>query len=260
MQIVKALILLLMLTFMGANAQNKTEHHNLFTQILQDYVKSGLVNYEKLKEDKRLDKYIKQLAETNPDEFENREDKMAFWINAYNAYTLKFIVDEYPVESINDLHWGGLYLGSALGTTVWDDEKVVINGREISLNDIEHNILRKEFKDNRIHFAVVCASLSCPPLRNESFEGFKLEEQLFDQAVKFFNDKTRNRFDMKNRTAYLSKILDWYDDDFGNSEQEILLYVLQYLSKQVADDIRKNIDEWKVAYLSYNWDLNNPKN
>jgi len=253
--------LTLLLLFLSAalNAQNEIEHHELFTQVLRGYVKDGLVNYEKLKEDKRLENYIKQLAKTNPDSFDKREDKMAFWINAYNAYTLKFIVDEYPVESINDLHWGGLYLGSLLGTTVWDDEKVKINGKKISLNYIEHSILRKKFKDSRIHFAIVCASLSCPQLRSEAFEGYKLNEQLNDQGVKFFNHNSRNRFDLKSKTAYLSKILDWYSSDFGKNDRELLMYAAKYAEAPAAKSMINNTGAWKIEYLDYDWSLNKQK-
>jgi Protein of unknown function, DUF547 len=223
-----------------SSAQNKNDQHLLFTQILNDYVINGLVNYAKLKDDERLDKYLKQLENTNPDNLLTDEDKLAFWINAYNAFTIKFIVEEYPIESINDLHWGGLYLGSVLGTTVWDDEKIIINGTKLSLNNIEHDIARKKFNEERVHFALVCASLSCPQIRSEAFEGYKLNEQLQDQGMKFFNDENRNRFNVKTRTAYLSKILDWYDDDFGSSKKEILLYVSQFVDEKIALDIKKN--------------------
>jgi len=242
-----------------SSAQNKNDQHLLFTQILNDYVINGLVNYEKLKDDKRLDKYLEQLENTNPDNLLTDEDKLAFWINAYNAFTIKFIVEEYPIESINDLHWGGLYLGSVLGTTVWDDEKIMINGTRLSLNNIEHDIARKKFNEERVHFALVCASLSCPQIRSEAFEGYKLNEQLQDQGMKFFNDENRNRFNVKTRTAYLSKILDWYDDDFGSSKKEILLYVSQFIDKKIALDIKKNTSQWKINYLSYDWDLNDLK-
>jgi len=242
-----------------SSAQNKKDQHLLFTQILNDYVINGLVNYAKLKDDKRLDKYFKQLENTNPDNLLTDEDKLAFWINAYNAFTIKFIIEEYPIESINDLHWGGLYLGSVLGTTVWDDEKILINETKLSLNNIEHDIARKKFNEERVHFALVCASLSCPPLRREAFEGYKLNEQLQDQGMKFFNDENRNRFDAKTRTAYLSKILDWYEDDFGSSKKEVLLYVSQFIDEKIASDIKKNTSQWKINYLSYDWDLNDLK-
>lgn len=241
------------------SAQSTNDQHLLFTQILNDYVHNGLVNYIKLKDDKRLDKYLVQLENTNPDNLLSDEDKLAFWINVYNAFTLKFIIEEYPIESINDLHWGGLYLGLLLGTTVWDDEKILINGTKLSLNNIEHDIARKKFNEERVHFAMVCASCSCPSLGDEAYEGFKLNERLNEQARIFFNDETKNKFDLKKRTAYLSKILDWYSSDFGNDDQSILLYVSQFLDSEIADDIRKNLSQWEIDHLSYNWDLNELK-
>jgi len=236
--------------------QNEIPDNGLFTELLNEYVKDGLVNYQLLKNDKRLDEYIDQLSKTNPEEIKNEDDKKAFWINAYNAYTIKFILEEYPVESINDLHWGGLYLGTVLGTTIWDKDKVVINNERLSLNNIEHDTLRKKIGEERVHFALVCASISCPNLRNEAYEGFKINEQLEEEAGFFFNDQTKNRFDVNTKTAHLSKILDWYDDDFGNNEQEILLYVSQYLNEDLKNELIANIEEWQIEHLDYNWDLN----
>lgn len=256
------IIFLSTLLFLSSNfiaAQTADDQYSLFTQILQDYVNNGLVKYKKLKDDRRLDKYIEQLENTDPQKIMNEKNRLAFWINAYNAYTLKFIIEEYPVESINDLHWGGLYLGSLLGTTIWDDEKIVINGSELSLNDIEHDIIRKKFNEERIHFALVCASISCPPLLNEAYEGYKLDKQLGEQAELFFNDVTKNKFDKNTRTASLSKILSWYEDDFGENEQEILNYAAQFIDKETAIDIKNNLSEWNTKYLSYNWDLNEYK-
>ena len=250
---------LLFLSYNFTCAQTADDRHLLFTQILQDYVSNGLVKYKELKDDRRLDKYIEQLEGTNPQKIMNEKNRLAFWINAYNAYTLMFIIEEYPVESINDLHWGGLYLGSLLGTTIWDDEKIVINGSELSLNNIEHDIIRKKFNEERIHFALVCASISCPPLLNEAYEGSKLDKQLGEQAELFFNDVTKNKFYKNTRTVSLSKILSWYEDDFGENEQAILNYAAQFIDKETADDIKKNLSEWKINYLSYNWDLNEYK-
>ena len=241
------------------DAQTADDHHLLFTQILQDYVSNGLVKYKELKDDRRLYKYIEQLENTNPQKIANEKNRLVFWINVYNAYTLKFIIEEYPVESINDLHWGGLYIGSLLGTTIWDDEKIVISGSELSLNNIEHDIIRKKFNEERIHFALVCASISCPPLLNEAYEGYKLDKQLGEQAELFFNDVTKNKFNKNKRTVSLSKILSWYEDDFGENEQAILNYAAQFIDKETADDIKKNLSEWKINYLSYNWDLNEYK-
>jgi len=253
------IIFLSTLLFLSSNfitAQTIDDHHLLFTQILQDYVSNGLVKYKMLKDDKRLDKYIDQLENTDPKKIMNEKNRLAFWIN---AYTLKFIIEEYPVESINDLHWGGLYLGSLLGTTIWDDEKIVINGTELSLNNIEYDIIRKKFNEEKIHFALVCASISCPPQRNEAYEGYKLDKQLGEQAELFFNDVTKNKFDKNTRTASLSKILSWYEEDFGENEQAILNYVARFIDGEIAEDIKNNLSKWNIKYLSYNWDLNEYK-
>ena len=131
--------------------------HDIFSQILADHVRDGWVDYRSLKNDARLDTYIMQLAGTNPDSIPSREEKLAFWINAYNAYTLKIITDNYPVKSIRDLNKG------LFGGSVWDQQLVTINGEKTTLNTIEHKIIRPLFNEPRIHFALVCAAKSCPP-------------------------------------------------------------------------------------------------
>ena len=234
-------------------------HHKLLTKILADNVKDGFVNYKGLENDSLFIEYIKQLKSSNPGKLKSSADRLAFWINAYNAYTIKIILDNYPIESINELHSGGRILAHIFKSTVWDKDFVVINKRKMTLNEIEHEIIRKKFKEPRIHFALVCASISCPSLRNEAYEGYKLNEQLEDQAKIFFNDRTKNKFDLKNRTAFLSKILDWYDSDFGNNDEEVLLFVAKYLPEKLSKDIQENTEEWDIDYLPYSWDLNEIK-
>ena len=117
----------------------------------------------------------------------------------------------------------------------------------------------EKLNEERVHFSMVCASYSCPPLLDEAYEGFKLNEQLNEQARLFFNDEAKNKFDLKERTAYLSKILDWYSSDFGNDDKSILLYVSQFLDSEIADDIKRNTSKWEIDHLSYNWDLNEIK-
>lgn len=250
------LFFLIMTNFMFA----QSEQHKLFTSILNDYVVNGLVKYKELKNDSRLDEYLSQLMQTDPQKISNKEDKLAFWINVYNAYTLKLIKENYPLESINDLHTGGLLIGQILGKTVWHKEWIKIGGKTLSLNNIEHDIIRKEFTEPRIHFALVCAAVSCPPLRNEAYEGYKIDEQLKDQAVIFFNNETKNRFDVKTKTAELSKILDWYESDFGNNDEEVLKYVSQFLPSDIAKNINDYLSQWDIDHLSYNWSLNEFKN
>ncbi|MDH3214960.1 MAG: DUF547 domain-containing protein [Candidatus Krumholzibacteria bacterium] len=230
--------------------------HELFTEVVRDFVTDGKVDYPRLCQDERLQAYISQLAATDPDTIDDDRARLAFWINAYNAYTLKVICDNYPVKSINDLHFGGLVVGTVTKKTVWDRKFVVVGGAEMSLNHVEHEIVRPIFKDPRAHYALVCASESCPALRTEAFEGDRLDEQLDDQARVFFGDETKNRFDVEKKIAYLSKILDWYSDDFGDSDGEILLAIAPYVPVHVAESIRANPGAWDVKHTKYDWSLN----
>lgn len=231
-----------------------SQDHQPFTEILSDYVKNGLVDYNNLRQDERLPKYLEKLSSTDPDKL-SRNEKLAFWINVYNAFTLYVINENYPVESITELHTGGRIIGYLLGKTVWDKEFIEINGNKYNLNDIEHKILRK-MNEPRIHFAIVCASISCPELRNEAFEAGKLDIQLNEQTRKFINDKSRNLFDLKKREAVISKIFTWFDEDFGNSEKDVLMFIADYLPDEIASDIKNNISKWAVSYMSYDWGLN----
>lgn len=250
------LLTVMLILFMITN-QLSAQEHQLFTDVLKKYAINGLVDYKNLLNDDKLDEYLNQLSNTDPDKL-NRNQKLAFWINAYNAYTLQIIRDNYPIKSINELHTGGKIIAHIIGKTVWDKEFITINNKKYSLNDIEHKILRK-MNEPRIHFAIVCASISCPALRDEAFEADKVEQLLQEEAIRFLNDKERNDFDLSKRIAYLSKIFDWFDDDFGRNDKEILMYVAQFLPDNIKTDITKNINEWKISYKSYDWDLNEIK-
>lgn len=232
------------------------EAHQLFTEVLQEYVHAGKVNYRDLCKDPRLDSYLEQLSDTNPDTIATREDQLAFWINAYNAFTIKAICEKYPVKSINELHFGGLYIGTLLKKTVWDKQFIVIHGEQMSLNHIEHEIVRPLFHDPRAHFALVCASVSCPPLRSEAFEGAKLNEQLEDQGRVFFSETYKNYFDAERKEAHLSKILDWYAKDFGEDDAAVLRFVARFLPADLAGQILSDPQAWRVRYTDYDWNLN----
>lgn len=246
-------MLLLLLLSINFNAQQ----HSKFTEVLKVVVKNGLVNYKLLRNNNVFNEYLSQLSETNPDTL-NEKGKLAFWINAYNAFTLEIIVENYPVESILDLHTGGKIIGYLLGKTVWDKEFIEINGKKYNLNNIEHKILRK-MNEPRIHFAIVCASISCPALRNEAFEAEKLETQLEEQTRLFLNDTSRNSFDLKNRQAKISEIFNWFEEDFGNSDENILKLIANYIPENISKDIKSNISKWDISYNDYNWDLNEIK-
>jgi hypothetical protein len=214
------------------------------------------VKYNTLRNDKRLAEYITQLSLTNPDTISSQQAKLAFWLNVYNAYTLKIVCDNYPIESINDLHWGGLFIGTIFGKTIWDKDLITNNGTQFSLNAIEHDIIRPVFKEPRIHFALVCASRGCPPLRTQAYEADSLEAQLDDQARLFLNDTTKNNFDTTTHQATLSKIFSWYSEDFGDADEKILEYVAKYLPPEIGENIRRTIKDWDIDYGEYDWRLN----
>lgn len=201
------------LLFVMSTNKISAQNHQLFTEILSKYVRNRLVDYKNLKDDNHLDKYLSQISKTDPNKL-TRKEKLAFWVNMYNAFTLQVVRDNYPIESITDLHTGGKIIGYLLGNTVWDKKFIIINNKKYSLNDVEHKILRK-MNEPRIHFAIVCASISCPELLNEAYEADKIEDQLENQTKKFLNDKTKNDFDLKNREANISEIFNWFEEDFG---------------------------------------------
>lgn len=230
--------------------------HEIFTEILTEHVLDGRVDYAAIAKDARLDAYLSTLAAADPDTIADNMERLAFWINAYNAYTLKVVSENYPVKSINDLHFGGLIIGTVLKRTVWHRKFAVVNGKALSLNNIEHDVIRKQFNEPRIHFALVCAAKSCPALRSEAYSGASLSEQLDDQAVKFFSNKKKNYFDPEKHVAHLSKIMDWYKDDFADNEEDLLRYVAQFLPQKLATSIRENPGEWHIKHTSYDWSLN----
>jgi len=232
------------------------ESHLLFTRILREYVREGRVDYKKLSRDKRLDVYLKQLSETNPDNLPSDKEKLAFWINTYNAYTLKLIRENYPLKSINELHKGGFIIGSILKSTAWDRDFVIVAGKKMSLNAVEHKILRPRFLEPRIHFAIVCAAIGCPPLRNEAYEADRLDSQLNEQGRVFLSEPKKNSFDLENKIARISPIFGWFKEDFGRDRLGVLLFIAKFLEPKAANAIRKDVKNWRVFYTYYDWGLN----
>lgn len=224
------------------SAQAQTDH-SIWTDLLQKHVRvDGLVDYSGFVADSiELNKYLTELSSFQPTDTRSQEEKLAYWINAYNAFTIKLIVDHFPVQSIKDIKKGIPFVNS-----VWDINFIVIGDDKLSLNDIEHNILRKEFNEPRIHFAIVCASMSCPKLRNEAFVSAKLEEQLQTQTIDFINDPKKNK--LSADVFNISSIFKWFQADFANNG-DIRAFIAKY-SKQSINP------EGKVSYLHYDWNLN----
>lgn len=230
--------------------------HRLYTAILSEHVHEGRVDYDALKDDDRLPQYLTQLAQTDPDELPDDSARFAFWLNAYNAYTLQLILEHSPTKSITQIGTGGLIIGPILKTTAWDIRFAEIGGKKFTLNEIEHEIIRQKFQDSRAHFALNCASGSCPVLRTEAYTAEQLEDQLDDQAREFLADSSRNRFDLETRTAWISSIFKWYQQDFGQDKYAALLAAAQYAPDEIRRAIEADPRSWKIKFLAYDWSLN----
>lgn len=209
--------------------------HAAWDALLQKHVNSvGNVNYAGVKSDvSKLNDYLKTLSDNPPKVNWSKADQLAFWINAYNAFTVKLIVDNYPVKSIQDLEGG----------KPWDVKWIKIGAKTYSLNEIENDIIRPTFKEPRIHFAVNCAAASCPPLLNKAWTAENLEANLTKQAKKFINNSKYNQ--ITSRSVKVSKIFDWYGEDFDN--------LVNYLNKYSNTKIQSNA---KVGFAEYDWSLN----
>lgn len=230
-----------------SHAQSKAPSHEIWSALLKKNVSSsGKVNYKGFVTDSaQLNKYLKILSEAKPDEKTwSINEQKAYWINTYNAFTVKLIVKNYPVKSIKDV---GAKMQIPFINTPWDIKFIKIGKDTYDLNNIEHGNLRKKYGDARVHFALVCASKSCPILLNEAYTAEKLDQQLDAQAKVFLSDKTRN--DISSDKPKLSKIFDWYAMDFKSKG----VSVIDFINKFSVTKIDANA---KITYLAYSWDLN----
>ncbi len=209
--------------------------HAIWDELLRKFVDAkGWVNYRGLKkEQSRLEQYLQLLSSNPPQPSWSRAETMAFWINAYNAFTVKLILDHYPVSSITKIHNG----------QPWKVSWIRIGDKSYSLDEIENGILRPRYKEPRIHFAVNCAARSCPPLLNQAWTAQNLEANFEKQAKAFINNPTYNK--ITPNSAQLSKIFEWYAEDFG----DLIGFLNRYASVKIKPDAR-------ISYLEYDWSLN----
>lgn len=210
--------------------------HTQWNTLLQKHVSAtGKVNYAGFKADKtKLQTYLDALAANPVQDNWSRAEKMAYWINVYNAFTIKLIVDNYPVSSITKLHNG----------KPWDVKWIKLGDKTYSLNEVENDILRPKYQDARIHFAVNCAAKSCPPLLNRAWTGENLNSYLEKQTAAFINNAKYNT--ISTRKVEVSKIFEWYASDFSN--------LIEFLNKYSKTSINKGAS---VSYKEYDWGLNN---
>jgi hypothetical protein len=230
--------------------------HAVWTALLKAHVRGDRFDYAGMKERRaELRGYLETLAAVTPPQLASwsRDQRYAFWINAYNAFTIEKIVAEYPLDSIRDLD-------RAFGLrSVFDDEFIPMKALhpegaddELSLNDIEHGILRPRFEDARVHAAVNCASISCPPLRAEAFTAKGLGKQLDETMRAFVVDRTRNRIDAGQKEARISEIFKWFAEDFERDAGSVRAYLARYAPKELGP----TLDSARLRYLDYDWGLN----
>lgn len=229
----------------SAEYSEKAIHHDMWTSLLSKYAsEDGKVNYAGFKKDMALfERYLDLLRNNRPDPNKWTEaEQIAYWINAYNAFTVKLIVDNYPIKSIKDI----TTVNIPLLNSPWTINFFEIGGESFNLDKIEHKILRKEFDEPRIHFAINCASVSCPRLRNEAFTAEKLNEQLDSQATYFLNKSGKNI--LAEKVLKLSKIFSWFTGDFTKRTT-----LVEFLNRYAEVEISEKA---KIEYLDYYWELN----
>ncbi len=217
------------------NATSDVPDHGLWNDLLTTHVSAtGRVDYRALKAaEGRVDEYLATLKQYPPKPSWSRNETMAYWINAYNAFTVRLILKNYPTTSIKRIDGGN----------PWDTKWIALAGGTYSLNQIENDILRRQYGDARIHFAVNCAALSCPPLHNRAFTAKNLNTTLAQLTRKFINNKAFNQ--LGEREVRVSPIFDWYKSDFGN----LIGFLAQYTDAPIAEDAN-------IQYNEYDWGLN----
>lgn len=242
----------------GAATAQEGFDYSSYAGVLEQHVTAdGRVRYAALKQrPEELEAFVRRLAATSPENrpelFPTRAAQMAYWINAYNAFVLYEVVKNYPVESVRDLKFG-------FGLLFFKRARYLAGGKRYSLDDIEHGILRRRYADPRVHFAVNCASTSCPPLRREPYLPEKLDEQL-EAATREFMVREENVW-MRGDVLFLSALFDWYRDDFvaaasrnGNGKRTVVDYVVRYLPAETAERVRR--EKPRVEFYNYDWSLN----
>jgi hypothetical protein len=248
------LLILFVLNVLPIHAQGFDHSHSVLDGILKKNIVNGLVNYKSLSQNrKQLTEYLKNISAVTESEYKdfNKQQKMAFLINAYNAYTLELILNHYPIKSIGDI--GGPIRLINLGRgTPWKSFKFPFLGNDRNLDWIEHSKLRLDFDDPRIHFAINCASIGCPALSRESYKAKNLDFQLKTATVGFLLDSEKNSYNKDKNTLTISKIFEWFKGDFEKRSGTIIKFIQPYFKETIPNDV-------KIEYSDYDWNLNDIK-
>jgi len=229
-------------------AQAFDHRHSKLDAVLRKYVANKKIDYAGLKRDQgSLGSYLDSVSEVAQSDFKSWDDKqeLAFLINVYNAATLKLVIDHYPLKSIKKI---GGFKGP------WKMKVVRVFGGTYTLDQIEHEMIRKNYGDPRAHFAINCASGGCPSLRNEAYRGDKIDAQLNEQGKIFMGDASKNRIDRANGRLYLSPLFDWFKGDFVGKSGSVEKFIAPYVS--ATDRAAVLGGKLKVKYTDYDWSLN----
>lgn len=259
----RTLLLALMICLSG-QLQAKTFDHNhaQWTSLLERHVTwtrqggASEVDYRGFKKDQEeLGNYLTALSTVSLQQYGDwsRDQRLAFLINAYNAFTVKLVVDHYPVKSIKDI--GGLF------SSPWKQAFIPLLGRTLTLDQVEQSLIREPgvFDEPRIHFAVNCASIGCPALRTEAFVASELNAQFEDSQRRFLMDRNRNIFDPSSNSFHVSKIFQWYGDDFAKHWGSVEAYLHQHASLLAASKhLPKAESAHTIEFIDYDWSLNQP--
>lgn len=239
------------MVFAEARAAGFDHSYASLDRILKRYVRDGLVDYAGLKAGADLDKCLAGLEAVSEKDFKqwSREEQITYLVNLYNARTLRLIADHYPVKSIKAI--GNLFQGP------WDKPVVRLFGKPETLNRIEHQMLRKNYDEPRVHFALVCAARGCPPLRSEAYTADKLNAQLDDQGRIFLADPHKNSADLDARVFNLSPIFKWFREDFEKKSGSVIRFIKAYWLPEISTKITG--ENYEIRYTSYDWSLNDNK-
>ena len=223
--------------------------HSLFDQTLKAYVNDqGLVDYNGIAEYRPFKAYMESLENANTDSM-SHDEKLAFWINAYNAVTIDKVIKWKPKKSVRETFIPGVWTGTKFFTS----REHTVAGRKLSPDDIEHEILRKQLKEPRIHFAIICASSGCPPLPRFAYTGQNVQAKLEEETRKYINSERGTRIDTANNQLYLSKLFDWFAGDFEYASGSVLDFIKKYIDKSKVAFLDQNP---KIKWLEYDWALN----
>ena len=223
--------------------------HSIFDQVLKTYVNNqGLVDYNGIAGDQSFKIYMETLKSAQPDAM-SRDGQLAFWINAYNAVTIAKVIEWRPKKSVRETFVPGVWTGTKFFTT----REHTVAGKDLSQDDIENEILRKQFKDPRIHFAIICASSGCPLLPRFAYTEENVQTMLEEETRKYINSERGTKIDSAENMLYLSKLFDWFAGDFEYKSGSVLNFIKPYLGQKALAFMEKNP---KIKYLPYDWALN----